>query len=232
MRDVWIFGDSFADNFWPKPVEGFKWTNCINENYSVSNLAKIGTGPDYSLDKFLDLCNSHPKEDLKNISVIFFSADAYRLNLKCYNDPMQSSEIYEAAQGNIKNKSTLFAKQLFQWYLDIDYKIRTDIQYLATVNHMSQYFKQILYWPVTPIAPTVNKFLDTASNVTIPDKCLIDISVIDCGHQILGLEIDPRANHLHEANHLIMYDQLTNWIENFSPIDTSKFKFVSSLENK
>ena len=111
MDELWIFGDSFADNFWPASVEGFKWTHGINNKYNTSNQARIGTGPDYSLDRFLQLTRSYPKQDLKNISVVFFSADAYRLNLKCYKDPMESSQIYAIAQGSIKHKTgSLFTK--------------------------------------------------------------------------------------------------------------------------
>ena len=232
MDELWIFGDSFAANHWPVETQGFNWVNEIANKYSVLNLAKIGTGPDYSLDCLRRKFLTTPKDKTKDITVIFFSADSFRLNLSCYKDPMQSAEIYALAEGKINHKAKLFAKQLVEWYLDHNYKERCDLQYLATLNHMSQYFKQVLYWPVPTLTPTTENFLDVADNMFVPNQSLVDISVEDCGHQIIGLNIDPRANHLHEENHRIMYDQLVDWIENFSPIDTSKFKFVAPLETK
>lgn len=232
MDDIWIFGDSFADPIWMRETKGFNWVHEINNKYSVLNLAKIGTGPDYSLDKLKQQFVVTNKDDLKNITLIFFSADPMRLNLKCYNDPMNSAEIYAIAEGKIKHKSTWFAKQLFMWYMDHDYKERCDLQYFATLNHMSQYFKQVLYWPVPPLTPVTNHFLDIADNFHIPEKNLIAISEVDGGPGKKAFDIDPRANHLHEENHRIMYDLLVDWIENFSPIDTSKFKFVTALETK
>jgi len=232
MDDVWIFGDSFADEKWSVPTSGFNWVHEINKQYNVKNLAKVGTGPDYSLDWFIRLTNSLPKEQLKKVSVIFLSSDSMRLNLKCYKDPMDSVLIYQIAEGKIKHQSFMFAKQLFKWYLDDDYRCRTNLQYLSTLNHMSQYFKQVLYWPVAPIDPIVSNYIDTADNVTVPQDCLLEISVHDCGHNIVGFDSqDPRANHLHEENHHVMYNQLVDWIENFSPIDTSKFKFVAPLKD-
>lgn len=231
QKDIWIFGDSFADSFWPKPVDFTPWPGRLDINYQTLNMAKIGTGPDYSLNLLIQLFAATPKQYLKKKTLIFFCSDPFRLNLKCYKDPMESARIYELAEGKVKSKATLFVKQLIDWYLDIEYRERCDLQYLSTLNHMSQYFKQVLYWPVPSLTPTIENFLDVADNMFVPNQALVDISIKDCGHQNIGV-VDPRVNHLHKDNHDIMYDQLVNWIKNFSPIDTSKFKYVGPLETK
>ena len=238
MDRVAIFGDSFADPEWSTPddgweePEGFTWVKQISYKYHTLNLAKAGTGPEYSLKQLRRWLEYQIKEHKHcyETSLIFICSDVCRLDLSCYDSPRQAVEIYNYAAGDRRHVSQHFAKKSIEWYMDIDWQIQQSCMYYSIINSYAQYFKRVLFWPIGN-----TKFFDLIpishrDNFQFVHEGLNDITIRDCGTTTDFF--DPRPNHLQEVNHKIMYNQLLDWIELDKPIDTSKFIYAGSLETK
>lgn len=234
-QKVFILGDSFGDANWPIEHDyGFVWPHKLSEKYDVVNLACVGTGPEYAIDRLFTLIKSWP-DDIAQSYLIFIHSDVNRLNLSCYNNVWEQSHVYAIADGTIKHQSHVFLKQAFKWYINPNWGYQQNVKNFCTIKYMSQYFKRVLFWPIdTTILklPGCSSYNDSSDNMTTVDKGLYEISTLDCGEDLSSFIQDPRPNHLQEINHMLMYQQMVNWIENNKPIDTSKFKFVSNLENQ
>lgn len=240
MDKVLILGDSFAAPEWITQYDadwheynGFTWVKELEKNYDVLNYAIAGSGPMYSLKKlhmWLDP-QANAIKDCYDTTLIFICSDPCRLDLSCYKNPGEAVHIYDHAEGSRRHVSNLFAKQAVQWYMDIDWQIAQSCMYYSIVNEYAQYFKRVLFWPIGG-----SKFFDLIpmsqnDNFYFVKESLNDITIRDCGESLVDHGVDWRPNHLQEPNHRIMYKQLTNWIENDTPIDTSKFIYVGPLKD-
>ena len=238
MDRVLILGDSFADPKWStstgfKVPDQFTWVKELDKNYQVINEAKAGSGPMYSLKKLHMWLQPqvHSLKHCYDTCLIFICSDVCRLDLSCYKDPGEAVHIFEHAQGSRRHVSNLFAKQAIQWYMDIDWQINQSCMYYSLINEYAQYFKRVLFWSISD-----EKFfklipMSHRDNFFFVSEGLNEITIRDCGESVYGQGVDLRPNHLQEPNHRIMYEQMVDWIENGTPIDTSKFIFAGPLKN-
>tara|TARA_B100001287_G_C22609604_1_gene494433 strand:+ start:221 stop:934 length:714 start_codon:yes stop_codon:yes gene_type:complete len=237
MADVAIFGDSYVDPVrYEHQHQYTSWVNKLSTKYKVHNEAVSGTGPEYSLRKFLEYTRDFILAgDSKDMSIIFVCSDPCRLDLSCYKHSREAVEIFDIAEGKRRHKSTVFAKQAIQWMMSSEWQVNQHVMVRSTLSQLAPHFKNILYWSILSWRP-YDEILFTPDNMCFPKESLIDISIRDCGENLalkdLPVFIDHRINHLQETNHEIMFEQVTNWIDNDTPIDTSKFIYAGSLETK
>ena len=238
MDKVAIFGDSFASPDWMvehgdvwAEVEDFTWLKELNENYDVYNQAVAGSGPMYSLKKLRHWL--HPQiNDLKHCydtSLIFICSDVCRLDLSCYKAPGEAVHIFDHADGSRRHVSNSFAKHAVQWYMDIDWQINQSCMYYSILNNYAQYFKRVLFWPIGGAKFFELIPLSQNDNFYFVSEELNNLTIRDCGESMYGQGADWRPNHFQEPNHRVMYKQLSNWIENDTPVDTSKFIYAGPL---
>ena len=237
MDKVLILGDSFAAPEWMtidegwKKYKGFTWIDELNKNYDVLNYAVAGSGPMYSLKKLHSWLDPqvHEVKDCYDTTLIFICSDPCRLDLSCYKNPGEAVHIYDHAQNTRRHVSNLFAKQAIQWYMDVDWQIAQSCMYYSIVNEYAQYFKKVLFWPIGGTRFFELVPMSHRDNFYFVNEGLNEITRRDCGESLVGHGIDNRPNHLQEPNHRVMYEQITNWIENDTPIDTSLFRYVGPL---
>jgi len=229
MDDVWIFGDSFVDLNWHNDV-AYSWVEELSKNYNVRNRALMGTGPEYSLRNLRNALHEFPFDNLKNTCLIFVCSGFERLNLNFWNTPQEQVMFPVIASGDTNHRFKYFAKDVFKYYIDFDWLADTELKYYCTLKHLSQYFKQTLYWQVTPRYPINQRFIDSnPSNFCFPETGLNDLSLRDNGGKRLGPVADERRNHFSKINHQIIYNQLVEWIETGAHIDTSKIVDATKL---
>ena len=76
---IYILGDSYVDN--RKNYEHAFFNQVISNFNEISyNLAKKGTGPHYTMDKFAELCEMRGFDKLNKQKFIIFLSDPAREN--------------------------------------------------------------------------------------------------------------------------------------------------------
>lgn len=246
MKEVWIFGDSYAQKE-PAIFKSTKnltnltdssfttWPNQLEKKYNIKNFAKGGTGPSWSLNKLLEQIENTDKNNLKNINVIFLVSAIWRLDLLFYkseSDQFLTTIIPSEELWNIKKTKEIkkavspysaqknFVKDLWKYYLLTDTYEKIELtKILGAVNLYSSFFEKILVWPI------FNKF-KTDINYSNNNFYYINNLLFDIEKDPYGCGYDPRRNHLSKENHNIMTQQLTNWIDNCKIIDINEFKTV------
>ena len=224
MKKVWIFGDSYAD------IESLldnstSWPIELTKKYDVKNFACKGTGPDWSLSQFKINFDNADKTDLKNVSLIFLVGDVHRFNLKFFKD--QRDQVYFLDLADPSQTSYPMYKQYKKFSIDFfkyfaDNTTFESNEILKAIGYLKlheSFFEKILVWPLF-------------NNVSVPiassDKFFyIDALLADVEGE-LGFD-DARANHLSYENHIVMLEQLSNWIDYRTPIAVSKFIKISNI---
>ena len=215
-NNIYIYGDSFADPKWEITHNNeFVWTEQLAQHYPVYNYALKGTGPEYSIQRLLDV---QPKD---NSMCIFIVSDANRLNLKKFwNHSYEQVHILDVAAKRIPHVQHSFVRQLYDHYLtDDSYDGRTAAM-IGAVNSLTSAYTRTLIWPIS----TLTTNLRTDSSVTLIKKGLVDISEQEWRtNQYHNPYIDSRPNHFSEINHRVMFDLIVNWIEYNTPPDPDQF---------
>jgi hypothetical protein len=247
MKEVWIFGDSYAQ---PDPIvfestndlvnlDFTTWPLLLKQKYNVKNFAKGGTGPSWSLNKLIQQIKNTDKNDLKNVNVIFLVSAIWRIDLSFYNSeshqcltaqiPAPSREMISFGW-NILNLSKEekraikpyasqknFVKDLWKYYLLNDTYQQTELtKIIGAVNLYNTLFEKVLLWPIFH-KPAIE--IDYSNN----NFYYINDLLYEVEKDPYGFGYDPRQNHLSKENHTIMFNQLSNWIENSQSIDINKF---------
>lgn len=231
MSEVLILGDSFADPHWPDflvqnihskhRVVEFAWPSRVAAQHNVTNFALQGTGPDYSLTRLREWITTVSVEQVANTHLIFVCSAPQRLDLSCYKQPNQQVHIYEHANGDIRHKSKMFAKQAMDWYFTPDWEHNRDLMYYSTATQLASQFKSVLYWPVQR-TQTHNVRVTQPHNFTMPQKALVPLSARDDPNYNGGE--DNRPNHFQERNHNIIFEQLNNWLKHGTALDVSNIR--------
>lgn len=219
MKEVWIFGDSYAD---PKYFGNeYSWPKCIEKLHNVKNFAHAGSGPDYQLSLFLSQFNA-AKTDLKTVSVIFYISAVHRINFKFIRPFMQAAPYRIISKGDnrffdeISKSNKTFIDKFFKEYIFHSTFMDTETDKLVCLlKEYSNLFEKMLVFPVFD-QPTMH--ISNTRTFQLVGQLLYEVERIP----------DPinetRDNHLSPPNHLVMTEQLLNWINNETPIDFSKFE--------
>jgi hypothetical protein len=70
MKNVWIFGDSYADkNYNNACIEN--WPMLLEKKYNVKNFAVAGSGPEYSINTLYNEFRKTNATDVKKLQLYF-----------------------------------------------------------------------------------------------------------------------------------------------------------------
>lgn len=228
-KRLWIFGDSYAD-----PNPGYRsdfetWVYMLGKRYDVTNLAVSGTGPDYSVSKLIEMIADHPRIS-RDVSVIFMISSKYRFNFK-FLDPRDQviapyiSDCYSGSRNDASNELieryskhgrfvTDFMEQ-YAWHSSFN---KTELlKTVSLLKMLGQHLEKILVWPIFDTQDLVD--IRDEGNFFYVASELADIE----GVLSNGLSTDTRPNHLSKGNHEVMFNQLSGWMDNLTPIDVSRF---------
>ena len=233
MKNVWIFGDSYADKYF-NTANIENWPMLLEKNYNVKNFAIAGSGPEYSINILYDEVEKLDTDDAKKITVIFFISDVSRYNFSFLKareqclikfasldnlDKLNNLRKYVRNNRCLKDKKQIsFIKDFFR-----DYHLNQpdEIQYLkilGTLKILSNRFEKILCIPCfSQIPDYVSTNTDNFYLFSHTPFYMIDYENFNFGQ-------DPRSNHLANAKHPVFYEQLKNWIDFNIPIDIEKIK--------
>jgi hypothetical protein len=231
VSEVLILGDSFADPHWPDflvqnihskhRVVEFAWPSRVAAQHNVTNFALQGTGPDYSLKCLREWVRDHSTEQVASTDLIFVCSAPQRLDLNCYKRPGEAVHIYDIAKGDIRHKSKMFAKQAIEWYFTLDWALNRELMYYSTAALFASQFRSVLYWPLT--GNQLRRWrVQHPHNFSMPNEALVPLSARDNPNYNGGE--DNRPNHFQERNHNIIFEQLNNWLEFGTPLDTSQIR--------
>lgn len=224
MKEVWIFGDSYAD------LQYFgnshSWPVKLNNQFSIKNLALVGSGPDYQLSLFLkeiDNC----KDDLSEISVIFLISSIHRINFQFLDPTTQSftrrviiDTVFPFFSGRMPSDNNQeFTKKFVKDYITHSTYDKTELnKIICLLKEYSRQFEKILVWPIfnEPTIPIAD-----SEKFHLVNDLLYDFEKVPDEMN------ETRDNHLSEFNHFIMFTQISEWIAHGTPIDTAKFTRIN-----
>lgn len=223
---ILILGCSFAD---PKyGDESWRWPNLLSERYKkLKNEAKIGTGPQHNLHILKSYVDKgiNKNKDL----LIFFVPEYFRTNFKYFKDNSDQTFSYATSIDKTRFNNMFekkYGERILEWqtnwwkYYQLNAKNEEMdiIKIYSTIAYYTKYFKRSLIIP-TDLAHTIkNREIDIwnileRSDITCPKD--INLEAVTLGE---GLDPeygkDPRPNHLSDINHQVMYELLTDWIDN------------------
>jgi hypothetical protein len=232
MKNVWLFGDSYADKRHNK-ARIKSWPLLLEENYNTTNFAVAGSGPEYSLEKFYRESHNISEEDAKDITVIFFISNLTRYYLS-FLQPYNQCIIRYATFENSDNRLDFNAKNNVKKFLDKS-KI-SFIRDLFRYYHLHQDEEVMILKSIgllRVLGSKFNKILCVSCFSPVPDIVPLNDSnfylfsylpLYMLGKHDFIFGGDDRSNHIENAQHNVMYDQLKNWIELDTPIDFERIK--------
>lgn len=221
-KKLWILGDSFASPFWPR-LHFESWEFRMGKKYDTLNLALDGTGPDYSVGKLLDLLFKH-QDTAADTSVIFLLSHIFRFNFKFFDSHDQVLSTYVFDNSDAESVDRLMKYDRYRVFMEdfmteyVWHSTYYKTEFLKTVGllkMLSQSVEKMLVWPVFDQQHLCNVTSDSKF-FYVEDK-LADMETT----HVVGR--DTRPNHMSECNHDVMFRQLSNWVDNKQPIDTSLF---------
>jgi hypothetical protein len=226
MKNVWIFGDSYADkNYNNACIEN--WPMLLEKKYNVKNFAVAGSGPEYSINTLYNEFRKTNATDVKKTTVIFFISAVSRYNFS-FLPPQYQCLIkfvnYNKSDINRKlinahgdKKKILFLQEFFREY---HLNQPDEIQYLkilGTLQILSNRFEKVL------CIPCFNHIPDYVSTNTDNFYLFSHIPFyVKMDKQNFKFGQDPRSNHLDNDKHLEFYEQLKNWIDFNLLVDIEK----------
>jgi hypothetical protein len=230
MKNVWIFGDSYADKMYNNAcIEN--WPKLLEKNYNVKNFAIAGSGPEYSINTLYNEVEKIGADDAKKITIIFFISEVSRYNFsflytheQCLIkfaslDKLDKQHKHISSSRSLKDKTKIsFIKDFFR-----DYHLNQpdEIQYLkilGTLKILSNRFEKVL------CIPCFSQIPDYVSTNTDNFYLFSHIPFYMIDDENFNFGQDPRSNHLANAKHPVFYEQLKNWIDFNIPIDIEKIK--------
>jgi hypothetical protein len=232
-QKLWIFGDSYADrNYWRDDGSfDISWVRELEKHYDVSNFATSGSGPDFAMKQLIDNINYNGADNLSDIIVIFVIPEISRINFS-FLPPNHQLVPLGMLNPNLNDKGLElirpykkyenFIKDVFKYYITTSTYLDTELaKIVGWVFLQSHLFKKMLVWPTDEKMPAVKQI--ASDNFLYIDTPIVEIE--DDNH---GYGYDSRLNHLSQANHHIMLEQLIQWIEHNDPIDLTKFTVVNT----
>lgn len=217
MKDtLWIFGDSFADpNQWTD-TNFLTWHQQLESHFSVKNFGLIGSGPEYSLTKFIEHHEKTTSDDRQKTSIIFLSSDPYRLNFSFLDSSHQAwirlteeekekfVETVPSAKKHVK-----FIHQVLKTYLFHNPIYSTELwnlQHMLLFKHLSMEYHRCIWWQIFHLPPDHVKTEYSSKRFYIPDYTLKSIHTPE---EFPALTI---PNHLVEAEHNRVYRDTLSWL--------------------
>lgn len=190
---LWIFGDSYADeNFDRAGIGDHMWVKQLENHFDVQNYARLGTGPDWSLNILLDLL---PVSEPTNL--LWVGTSISRPNLNCIEPEEQVSAI------SWINNHSEYEFLFNQLMATPDWCKTEEHKQFSAINSITHQFNKVLYMPVHPINTEMVNNIDIADNLHLFDNNLIDISVSEPEYaQVSGP--DYRSNHFSQYNHNLL----------------------------
>lgn len=224
---IWIFGDSYADDkHLPFGIKD-NWTNLLRyRGYNVFNFSLSGTGPDWSLQRFL--LQTRKTKNTKDIVLIFLISEITRFPFsflrlrdqvfkpfKCFSDQNQSTK--DLTHRYRRHMS--FMKRFYRYYYNSSSYEETEVEKIIGYLYLQHFrFKKTLAWSIFK-EPSLT--LPKSESFYIPDFKLSDLT-----HETFGLGEDIQMNHLRDEYHPIFADSIHHWIKYNSNIVLEDFPVI------
>lgn len=211
-KKLWIFGDSWAE---PEPTFEYVYTERLNKDYDVLNLAQGGTSIDWSINEFLGAIKTL---DTNNVYVLFFITNPERQYWTFFENDSEHFLAGHLADGNWWRKKQHHLGHLLKkyryyrsfvttfWrYIHPNWREITLKKSIAFINLYARLFKKVLIIPC----------FDNIELEVMPDKrvTLHNIAMHNVYKSIDVKGWDPRPNHMDEQGHDDMYRKIVEWME-------------------
>ena len=140
---------------------------------------------------------------------------------KTYN--VTNSGMTGAGQDSYTKEQIEFVKRFYYYYVTESNLIVHATKNVLSVSSLSNKFKKTLYWPTGKVDyEELYKELYNHDNFVFMEPDLFQISIAENTWKP-GDGKDNRACHLSIENNKIMASMIIDWIENNTPINTSRF---------
>lgn len=237
-QNVWIYGDSFAQK-WTGGVNelSLSWPRLIEKDYSVTNFAKSGSGPDYQLDilfKNIQDASSNINQ-LKDINLIFFLSHNSRFDFSFLEQPQdqvniihmidnkqfrenlgsQKKEIYKKYKKYLNFICDFYKFYYFHNNYELDFYKRVSL-----LKDISPLFKKVL---VIPIFDNIEEYM--LFSLTKQYNSISNFYIAEGERLNEYATSNPSdINHLISDNHIELYDMLKRWIHKGINVQTKRLK--------
>lgn len=238
MKDIVIFGDSYAEYDPEVTNEKISWVHNLHKKYNVKNYAAGSTGPEHATSLFNKLIEEN--KDLSNTVCLFFLSEQWRPYFSFWENK-EDQNLFRIIlfDDNFDHLSTKqkkrikfykthygkFCKDYFKYKYYPSYERDAMLGHIGTLLMFSSLFEKMLIWPTFHNAAFDNveklRISQNYKNVTIFSKSLFDLIGVSGGDFIRN---DPRINHMNDFNNQIMFEELDKWLTSSYSVDISRFK--------
>lgn len=230
--NIWIFGDSYCENFPAHP----SWSQTIDNSLTVKNFCKGGTGP----IKAFEIFDSKIEDIHIDDCVIFFLSNPYRIDFKTLNDEesyylqkyIQTGDFTVLNNSDFSSELRIFAHD-FRKIFDTELKIM-NYKNLAFLKNFSEN-KKIKTLVFTCFSTIDENCIDYACDIeNFNDVNLEKYGLIDMDSEYFKFVNTPlylvalhentqkkitdkyrfNANHLSKENNKIIQNIVLNFILN------------------
>jgi len=213
METIHIFGDSYAREY-DYELYPYVWSNRLKSQFNIKNYAEGGTGPDWSLQKIINLVNEI--EDTSSY-LIFCLTDIYRLNFRGFEprDQFMVSKLLTRPEGDsAKDLKKLFKKYMrYRSMINVVYRHLLSyssyhdteiLKIILYVKFFSDKFKKIL---ILPCFDELTLTIDVLKKINENNFYVHSKSLFRYAEEIKGW-YDERPNHLEKSQHTLLYNDI------------------------
>ena len=229
MRNLWVFGDSFADENDNNAINKLIWTRKIANDLecNLNSFGKYGTAIEYSVQQYLKVRNDIQQNDV----VIFVTTNPYRVWWDKKNPNATTPLLHKQWTADYTKEDEKYVERLYLQSLErIDLKLDllellyNDLHSLAAQHEVNAVVLNAFNIPLIETRPALSK-----PQITTGNKPLKDISAEEIQPPVQNLEKDFRPLHFSEANHEILANKITEAINKKECIIDLKTGFIKGI---
>ena len=240
--NLWIFGDSYCDKNFRNDLSYEGWPALIEKEYNVTNMSKTGSGPDYSLQKLVDMLKKTDPKIRKRTHVFFGISDIFRIPMQFCNPPHRNNSLESLLvmhmmykfrwlePKNVAKTKKLLSKYFTKKELNFIEKVyRENILYssysatelvkiIGFLKEVSKEFKTVCVVPLFNTLPYYLQPIENTENFLVMPDAAIEVFPNDT-----GFGEDPKNNHLPKHVHQKLVDAFWKWTNERQPFELKDF---------
>jgi hypothetical protein len=221
-KSIDIFGDSFSDPLYKFDDKFNTWMEILENSFKIKNYSKCGTGAQWCIEKLMGI-------DEYSDFLVFILPDMNRLSFDYLPDEEAStgSMIYnimdkksfdfpDEFKESIINQSNRIFEDYRSFYTSGLNRI-LEVLFVSFIFSKNKKYEKILIWPSSGLGYPFKNYtrsIEFPNNCYIVSRCLNLISHLEYKERKRGIffEKDTRNNHLSHSNHVILADEIFNYL--------------------
>lgn len=237
--NLWIFGDSYCNKNFINDSSHQGWPALVEQKYNVTNMSKIGSGPDYSVQQLVEMLKKTDPETKRHTHVFFGISDIFRIPMQFCNTQDQTNSLEsllsvymaykfrwwkpknarELLTKHFTNKELNFVKKVYKENIFYSSYLDTElIKIILFLKEISKEFQTVCAVPLFDTLPYYFKPIENTENFLVLSNAVIEVFPVTT-----AFGVDKRNNHLPKHVHQKLVDSLWKWTAERQPFEFKDF---------